>query len=318
MDFVRFVRGSRERDALSALLIFFGFICLGFVLASMIQGGLMIWAVMKDSGGKVDFDSLARGMSDLTKSRSDWWLLIIMQGLSSVVLFVLTSLAYWKWIERKSTVDFNSRRLTSVAVFLFVFILQIAFLPFNAYLAEINENIQLPAVLSGLENSLREMERTATEMTGFMAKSDTLMQLIVSILVMGVIAGIGEELVFRGIVLRKLLKGINNEHVAVWLSAIIFSAIHFQFYGFLPRMMLGALFGYLYVWTGNIRIPIAAHIFNNTVVVILFHLIHKGVVSPELEKMDSIPLPWVVASTLVFIVLLYRFYRQQKGSHIST
>src|SRR5690606_12799644 len=111
---------------------------------------------------------------------------------------------------------------------------------------------------------LKEMEKAAAEITEFLATSDTLPQLLMNILVIGVIAGIGEELIFRGVVLRKLLKGLNNTHVAVWLSAIIFSAIHFQFYGFLPRAMLGALFGYLYVWTGNIRIPIAAHIFNNT------------------------------------------------------
>lgn len=318
MDFVRFVKSSSERDPLSSLLILFGFICIGFVLATLVQGGLVMVAVMKDSGGRPDIEALTRGMSQLMDSRSDWWLLVIMQGLSSVVLFILTSLAYWRWIERKDLADFNSRSVPSAAVFFFVFILQMAFLPFNSYLASINENIQLPAGLSGLESALKEMERAAAEITEFLAKSDTLPQLFMNILVIGIIAGIGEELVFRGIVLRKLLKGLNNEHVAVWLSAIIFSAIHFQFYGFLPRVMLGALFGYLYVWTGNIRIPIAAHIFNNTVAVILFHLIHKGVVSPELEKMDSIPLPWVVASTLVFIVLLYRFYRQQKGSHAST
>lgn len=299
---------------MSSLLILFGFICIGFVLATLVQGGLMMMAVMKDSGGRLDIEALGRGMGSLTDSRSGWWMLVIMQGLSSVVLFILTSLAYWRWIEKKSVADFNSRRIPPVSVFFFVFILQMAFLPFNSYLAGINENIRLPAGLSELENVLKEMERAAAEITEFLAKSDTFPQLFMNILVIGVIAGIGEELVFRGIVLRKLLKGLNNEHVAVWLSAIIFSAIHFQFYGFFPRMMLGALFGYLYVWTGNIGIPIAAHIFNNTVAVILFHLIHKGVVSPELEKMDSIPMPWVVASTLVFIVLLYTFYRQQRAT----
>lgn len=318
MDFVRFVKSSSEREPLSSLLILFGFICIGFVLASVIQGGLMVLALMKDSGGGPDLEALAGGMSSLMHSRSGWWLLVIMQGLSSVVLFILTALAYWHWIERKSTADFSSRKVPPVAVFFSVFILQMAFLPFNSYLAGINENIQLPAGLSNLESVLKEMERSAAEITEFLAKSDTLPQLLMNILVIGVIAGIGEELIFRGIVLRKLLKGLNNAHLAVWLSALIFSAIHFQFYGFLPRLMLGALFGYLYVWTGNIRVPIAAHIFNNTLAVILYHLIHKGVVSPELEKMDTIPLPWVVASTLVFTGLLYTFYRQQKSQLLRT
>ena len=314
MDFVQFVRNSRERDPLSSLLILFGFICIGFVVASVIQLGLMAGAIMNESDGNFDLEALNGGMSSLMNSRSDWWLLIIMQGLSSIVLFILTALAYWRWVERKTVADFNSRPVPAVPVFLFVFVLQLTSLPFNSYLASINENIQLPA---WLESVLREMERSASQLTEFMAKSDTYFQLSVSVLVMGVIAGIGEELIFRGIVLRKLLKGLNNEHAAVWLSAIIFSAIHFQFYGFFPRVMLGALFGYLYVWTGNIWVPIAAHIFNNTLAVILFHLIHKGVVSPELEKMDTIPMPWVVASTLAFIILLYTFYNREKGRQIN-
>lgn len=310
MDFVHFVRSSRERDSLSSLLILFGFLCLGLVLATVIQTGLLVGALMNNSGGNLDMEVLSDGMSGLMNSRSDWWLLIIMQGLSSTVLFIMSALGYWWWIERKNVSDFNSQAIPAAGVFLFIFALQLTFMPFNGYLASINENIQLPA---GLESVLKEMEESAAKITEFLAKTDTLPQLLMNILVIGVIAGVGEELVFRGIVLRKLLKGLNNEHVAVWLSAIIFSAIHFQFYGFLPRVMLGALFGYLYVWTGNIRIPIAAHIFNNTVAVILYHLMHKGVVSPELEKMDSVPLPWVVGSTLLFIVLLYTFYRQQKA-----
>lgn len=317
MDFARFVKNSQEREPLSSLLILFGFICIGFVLASVVQAGLLMTALMKDSGGSPDIEELTRGMSSLMDSHSGWWTLVIMQGLSSVILFIMTALAYWYWVERKNAGDFNSRPAPVPVVFLFVFVLQVAFLPFNSYLASINENIHLPAGLSGLESILKEMERSAAEITEFLAKSDTLPQLLMNILVIGVIAGIGEELIFRGIVLRKLLKGLNNEHLAVWLSAVIFSAIHFQFYGFLPRVMLGALFGYLYVWTGNIRIPIAAHIFNNTLAVILFHLIHKGVVSPELEKMDSIPLPWVVTSTLVFIALFYTFYQRQKISRTS-
>ena len=313
MDFVRFVKTSPEREPLSSLLILFGLICIGFVLASVMQGGLMILALMQSTGGTPDLEALAGGMSSLMHSRSGWWLLVIMQGLSSLLLFTATALIYWRWMERKRVSQFNSRRAPAIGGFIFVFILQLAFLPFNSWLANLNEHIRLPSGLSRLEALLKEMERSAAEITEFLAQSDTLPQLFTNIVVIGVIAGIGEELIFRGIVLRKLLKGCKNAHAAVWISAAIFSAIHFQFYGFLPRMMLGALFGYLYVWTGNIRVPIAAHIFNNTLAVILYHLIHKGIISPEFEKMESIPLLGVVVSTLVFAGLLYTFFKQQKA-----
>ena len=310
MDFIRFVQRSQERSTSSALLILFGILCIGFVLASLIQGGLLILALMKESGGDMSMDAMGAGMSHLMNSRSGWWTLVVMQGLSSLVLFVFTALVYWYGIEKKQLADFSSRKGHGTGIFLLVFAIQLAFMPFNGHLAALNENIEFPAALKGLEDTLKEMERSAGEITEFLAGTDTLPQLLMNILVIGIIAGIGEELIFRGIVLRKILKSLNNVHVAVWLSAIIFSAIHFQFYGFLPRTMLGALFGYLYVWTGNIRIPIAAHIFNNSLAVVLYYLMRKEVISPELEKMDTVPLPWVVASLVVFGVLLYNFYRR--------
>lgn len=312
MDFVRFVKTSHERDSVSGILILFGFICVGFVLAGVVQMGMFLISFMSESGGVLDLESLDFSMDKLTDSKSDWWLLVIMQGLSSIVMFVLTALAYWYLIERKKWGDFNSKSLPVLAVFLFVFLIQLSFLPFNSYLGSINESIRFPEALSGLEEVFRGMEESTAQVVAFIAKSDTISELFMSIIVIGVVAGIGEELIFRGILQRKLMKGLKNYHVAVWVAAFIFSAIHFQFYGFFPRLMLGVLFGYLYVWTGNIWIPILAHIFNNTLAVILYHFINKGVISPELEKMDTIPFQWVVVSTLIFVILVYIFYNQQK------
>ena len=312
MDFVKFVKGSQERDATSGLLVFFGFLCLGFVLASIIQMGMLFWSLMAKSDGSLDLSELSGSLNSLTKSKSDWWMLILMQGLSATVMFVLTSLVYWFWVEKKKWSDFSSRALPVIAIFVAVFVIQLTSVPFTSYLGSINENIKMPESLSGLETMFKEMEKTAAELTDFLAKSDSIAELIMSILVIGVIAGIGEELVFRGIIQRKLMKGLKNYHLAIWVSAIIFSAIHFQFYGFLPRVVLGALFGYLYVWTGNIWIPIAAHTFNNTLAVLLFHFIHKGKISPEMEKMESIPFGWVAFSSIICVILMFQFYNYQK------
>jgi membrane protease YdiL (CAAX protease family) len=310
MNFIRFVRSSSERESFSGILILFGFLCLGFVFASLLQGGMIISSMMRE--GNLDLEALGEGMGRLTSSRSGWWLLIWMQGLSSLVLFVFTALGYWYWIEKKKFADFSSAAFPGVATLLLVFLIQMAFLPLNSLLASWNENITFPPFLAGLEATFKEMEKQAADITEFLAKTDSIGQLAMNIIVIGVIAGIGEELLFRGLIQRKLLRAFKNYHVAIWVAAIVFSAIHFQFYGFLPRVMLGALFGYLYVWTGNIWVPILAHIFNNTVAVILYHLIHKGVVSPELEKMDNVPLPLVGAATVFFGFLVYKFYQGRK------
>ena len=312
MDFVKFLKRSQERDATSGLLIFFGFLCLGLVLASVIQMGMLFMSLMAKSDGSLNLGDFTGSLNDLTKSKSDWWMLIIMQGLSAVFMFVFTSIAYWFWVEKKKWSDFSSRALPVVAVFLSVFLIQLTSIPITSYLGSINENITMPESLSGLETMFKEMEKSAAELTEFLAKTDSIAELLISILVIGVIAGVGEELVFRGIIQRKLIRGLKNHHLAIWISAIIFSAIHFQFYGFFPRVILGALFGYLYVWTGNIWIPISAHTFNNTIAVLLFHFIHKGKISPEMEKMESIPFGWVAFSSIICVILMFQFYTQQR------
>ncbi len=317
MDFVKFVKGSQERDATSGILVFFGILCLGFVLATIIQMGMLFLSILSKSDGPLNLEDLTGSLNNLTESKSDWWMLIIMQGLSAVCMFVLTSIVYWFWVEKKKWSDFSSKALPVVAVFLSVFLIQLASIPFTSYLGSINESIKMPEAFSGLETMFKEMEKSQAELTEFLAKTDSIAELLMSILVIGVIAGVGEELVFRGIIQRKLIKGLKNHHLAIWIAAIIFSAIHFQFYGFLPRVILGALFGYLYVWTGNIWIPIAAHTFNNTLAVLLFHFIHKGKVSPELEKMDTIPFAWVAFSSIVCVILMFQFYETQKKAKLS-
>ena len=92
--------------------------------------------------------------------------------------------------------------------------------------------------------------------------------LIVNILIIGVGAGVAEEILFRGCFQRLLVTGGINHHVAIWCVAFIFSAIHFQFFGFVPRMLLGAYFGYLMYWSKSVWIPAIAHTLNNTMVVI--------------------------------------------------
>jgi membrane protease YdiL (CAAX protease family) len=313
MDFVQFVKRNQERETISGLLVFFGFLCLGFVLANILHVGMLLVSLMAKSERPLNLEDITDSLSNLTKSKSDWWMLITMQGLSAIAMFVFTSMAYWFWIEKKKWSDFSSRAIPVIAVFLSVFMIQLTSIPLTSYIGSINENIKMPDSLSGLETMFKAMEKSAAELTEFIAKSDSTIELLMSILVIGVIAGVGEELVFRGIIQRKLIRGLNNHHLAIWISAIVFSAIHFQFYGFLPRVVLGALFGYLYVWTGNIWIPIAAHTFNNTVAVVIYHLIHKGKISPDLEKMDTIPFAWVAFSSVVCLVLMFTFYNQQSN-----
>jgi uncharacterized membrane protein (Fun14 family) len=80
-----------------------------------------------------------------------------------------------------------------------------------------------------------------------------------------------------------------------------------QFFGFLPRMFLGALFGYLFVWSGNILFPMLAHFFNNAIMVLALYLHQIGTIKEDFEKPEAMPWPAVAFLTTVFIISLYYF-----------
>jgi uncharacterized protein len=125
---------------------------------------------------------------------------------------------------------------------------------------------------------------------------------LMGILVIGVLAGIGEEFLFRGVLQPKLHLFTGNAHVAIWLSAFIFSAIHFQFYGFFPRMMLGAVFGYLYLYSGSLVYPIIGHILNNTFTVVLVYLNKLGKIEFNIDETDQVSIPLALIGLLILVV----------------
>jgi membrane protease YdiL (CAAX protease family) len=154
---------------------------------------------------------------------------------------------------------------------LLVFPLMIMILPFISWLTEINRMAPLPHAL--------ELAETRAEVIVNLFMSDgSLKGLFLNLLMIGVLPAIGEELFFRGVIQQQLSKGFRNPHVAVWVTAILFSFFHFQFHGFLPRMFLGVIFGYLFVWTGSLWLPVLAHLVNNGGAVMVEFLAQRNVI----------------------------------------
>ena len=172
-----------------------------------------------------------------------------------------------------------------------------------------NANIIFPEALSSMEHMMRSMENKAAEMTATMLSSDTLTGLIIEILIVGVLTGFAEELFFRGTIQRAgAYRGAN--HTAIWVTALLFSAIHFQAFGFLPRLLMGAWFGYILYWTGSIYMAAFAHILNNTVVVVSTWISHRYDLQSNTEAVGvaqtGFPVMAFVSAlaTLAFIYLL--------------
>ncbi|MDR3327446.1 MAG: CPBP family intramembrane metalloprotease [Prevotellaceae bacterium] len=147
---------------------------------------------------------------------------------------------------------------------------------------QLNAKMHLPQFMHVIDEWMRQMEEQLEEVTEQMLSVSTVGGLLVNIFIVGMVAAICEEILFRGLILR-MLESKFGMHLAVWLSAIIFSAIHVQFFGFLPRMLLGAGFGYMAVWSGSLWLPVIAHFINNTTGIIGFYLIHNKLIITDLD-----------------------------------
>ncbi|MBK6347677.1 MAG: CPBP family intramembrane metalloprotease [Bacteroidales bacterium] len=190
--------------------------------------------------------------------------------------------------------------------------------PLTGYLTEWNERLILPPQLSGLEEWMRTSEDTASKLTNRLLNDTGTSALIVNILMIGVLPSLGEELLFRSALIGLFRKVFHGVHLPVIISAFLFSALHLQFFGFLPRFMLGLLFGYLYVWSGSIWVPIVAHFLNNTIVVVASFLFNQGISSIPAEEMGSASSgTGVVFSAIALLFLMFWVYYTRKNATIS-
>lgn len=148
-------------------------------------------------------------------------------------------------------------------------------MPFIGFLQELNQGIKLPSILADYEQMFQQMEQQAKELTEIMVIAPNAKAFFVSLLVMALLPAIAEEFFFRGILQNFTRSVFYNPHLAIWFAAFVFSAIHGQFYGFIPRLVLGAVLGYLYHFSGNIWVPVLAHFVNNGLALTGFVLLEK-------------------------------------------
>lgn len=128
---------------------------------------------------------------------------------------------------------------------------------------------------------------------------------IINIIIIALIPAIGEELLFRAALQNELIDGIKNKDVAIILAAIIFSAFHFQFDGFLPRFFLGLILGYLYYWSGSIWLPIFVHFFNNSMIIVSAFFMQDKLDTVFEESSDEIP-KYILLMSIVAVFVLRR------------
>ncbi len=208
---------------------------------------------------------------------------LAVQFISSIVTFVLGGglAAYLIFEDPKEELKMSS--FGKGKNYLYGIIALLALLPIVGVINEWNQAIKFPEFLAPLEEWMREAEDMAAELQERFLSGTSYLDLVINLVVMAITPAICEELLFRGVLQNQLEKWFKNAHIAVWVAAIIFSAIHFQFYGFFPRMILGAALGYLLVYGKSLWLPIVAHCVNNSLAVITAWGANKLEIMKEVE-----------------------------------
>lgn len=226
----------------------------------------------------------------------------------NILAFILPAMLTWKICFKKN--PFKAIEATISPTWLmmgFALIVYAVAIPALNQTVYWNQEMHLPEALSGFEEWCREMERMAEEQTEGLLNSTDIGTTLTNILIIGVLTGIGEEFFFRGALQRMLIYCRINHHVAIWTAAIVFSALHFQFFGFIPRALLGAWFGYLYWWSGSIWVNAFAHALNNSLVIVSAWLINMGYLSEEFDMIgvatNSFPTAFIISTILTGAII---------------
>lgn len=272
------------------------------------------WWILSTVLGSVIINFL--GVDTLVKIRCA----VLLQDIFLFILPVLLTVALvavnpMRFLNFSGKVSARSMLLTLAVV--------VVAIPAMNRLVAWNEGISLPESFSGLENILRNSEEAAKASVQALMGGTTLWDLLISVLIMGCLTGFAEELFFRGGLQTLLVKMLKNHHVAIWATAFIFSAVHLQFYGFVPRLVMGAFFGYLMWYGGSIWLPMAAHALNNSLVVINNWLLERKAIPVNADTIgvgdSASSYIYVIISCALIAWLIYLLFKNSvQAEHNST
>ena len=243
------------------------------------------------------------GMNDITN-------LQIGQAISQVFGFMLPPILYVMLVKEKPFNYLGFKRLQPWSLLGIVAIFTV--IPFLAMVTEWNDNVSLPESMATLEQMLRNIQQLANDTTEkFMTEGS----LFSGLLIVAALAAISEELLFRSVIQKAFVKICKNAHIGIILTAIVFSAFHGDFFGFVPRFILGLMLGYMFYLSGSIFPSMLMHFVNNGTIVMLYYLNKKEVINVDIETFGLTDNWLVIALSLIvtvaIFVVCYRFRNKE-------
>lgn len=236
--------------------------------------------------------------------------LLFSQALASIGIFIVGPLGYWCGVKKQGIGSFFAGEQRYLQFTLLTVALMLVTIFVNTYFIYWNLQLQFPTWLGKAGDWLKAKEESLNQLFTLLFTFASWQDLVIGIIVVSLIPAIGEEFVFRGLI-QSLLRQRCNSHVAIWVTAFIFSAIHLQFSGFLPCFLLGALFGYLYTWTQHLLYSIFAHFLNNSFTLILVFM-HQHTAYTLSEERLLLPLPIFMICLLLMLAISSYIYQQTK------
>ena len=286
-----------DGQSISGILRLLVLVIAGFILTQIATLGLAY-------AYGYDFEALKELGGDFT-TKAPVGLIKYSLLASHLFIFIFPSLLFiqltyksdkWKFLMLDKKID--GRLLAVAALFL------VACYPAVSFSYTVNSWIPLPEWMHTQEDASAETIQRILQMNG-------IIPLLFNLFLIALIPAIGEELLFRGLFQNLIERGTKRAHVAVWIAASLFSLIHFQFEGFLPRLFLGAILGYSFLWTRSLWVPMILHFLNNALPILSLYLIGDDLSASDPSSSEAIPLYLVVASLIAGAAIAYYFMKNR-------
>ena len=296
LNIVQKSKGIWASKSYSSLLYFLPILILSGLVLSQIIGALLcqlLYDVSFFSSTQDVFDPQNKKLIDAMK---------LLQFFNALGVFIVPSILF---LHFRGVSFYTYLKLNSSVYFkgiLAISMMALAMIPVANFLGALNAMLPLPDFLS----FLKVIEAQTLLITEQFLLMDTPIDLLLMLGLIGFVAAIGEELLFRGVLQNLFQEWFGSPHIAIWLTAFLFSVIHFQYHAILPRFVLGALIGYVYVNSGNLRSAMLLHLFYNSTLVLLTFFIQHGSLDASWEEVGAEGLMFALTSVLVLVVLLLR------------
>lgn len=236
------------------------------------------------------------------------------QIVSVLILFILPAIIYAVFFNTEKLKVLNIHRLGNYKYMALSILCFLSALPMINYMGEWNMKLHLPAFLSDVEQVLRTAEENVEKLMYVFLDMKTPGDLVFNLFMIAFMAALSEELFFRGVLQKHLIKITQKTHLSIWITAILFSALHGQFFGFFPRMILGAILGYFYVFSGSLWVPILGHFINNgaQVLMIYYYLQTHSMEEIKALNMGTESISLVLVSLISTVLLIFMGYHTYK------